>query len=136
MKLIKGKPPIYENILKAGLKPTEKTVFTYGDSLYIQDMNESEIDPILLAHENIHTLQQGNDIDAWWDIYIHNTHFRYEQELEAYGGQYKYVLALNPPDKIKKFFLNTFATYLSSPMYGSLVSVLEAESKIRNKAKS
>lgn len=135
MKLVKGKPPIYDSLVRAGLEPTEKTVFTYGDSLYIQDIDEKEITPLLIAHEEVHTKQQGHDIDFWWDKYVSNPQFRYEQELEAYATQYKKIIEIGVKDNIKKWFLNIFARDLASPVYGSLISVLDAESKIRNKAK-
>lgn len=135
MNLIKGTPPIYNKILEAGLTPTKNTVFTYGNDLYIQDIEEKDIDPVLLAHEETHTRQQGNDIEGWWDKYIHDEKFRYEQELEAYAYEYKKVIDMGFKDKFKKMALNAFATDLSSSMYGNICTLLEAESRIRNKAK-
>lgn len=136
MQILKGKPPVYDRIIDAGLKPTENTVFTYGDKLYIQDLDEKQIEPVLLAHEETHTKQQGDDIEGWWDKYINDEKFRFDQELEAYGAEYKKVIDMGFKDKFKKYALNAFAKDLSSSMYGSIITIHEAESKIRNKAKS
>lgn len=135
MNLVKGKPPIYDKIIEAGLKPLSNTVFTYGDNLYIQDLDEKDIDPILLAHEETHVEQQGDKVEEWWAKYLSDIHFRYQQEIEAYGAGYKKLVSLGAKSKMQKWFLNRFASDLCSPMYGSLISIPEAESKIRNQAK-
>lgn len=136
MNLIKGKPPVYDKIIQAGLKPRHNTVFTYGEDLYIQDIDENLIDDLLLSHEEVHTRQQGDDVEGWWDKYLSDKQFRYEQELEAYGIQYKALIDSGAKDRAKKWFLYMFASDLASPMYGELISINEAESKIRNRAKN
>lgn len=134
MILVKGKPPIYQKIIDAGLYPTDSTVFTYGDKLFIQDLNEKEIDPVLLAHEKHHSKQQGDRPNEWWDKYIFDEKFRFQQELEAYVVEYKMVKKLFN-NKIQKYALHRFAQDLSSSMYGNLITTPEAESRIRNQAK-
>jgi len=129
MKLVQGKPPIYNKLIEAGLKPNERTVFTFGDTLFIQDLQEKDIDQFLLAHEKVHQRQQKNPHD-WWNRYISDPKFRFEQELEAYREQYIFFKA-NMRTKYHKDFLFRIARDLSSPIYGCGISYIEAENLIR-----
>jgi hypothetical protein len=83
----------------------------------------------------VHIKQQGDNPKEWWDKYLTDKKFRLEQEVEAYGIQFASLKSV-VRDDISKQFLTRFAVVLSSPMYGSMLSLQEAESKIRNYAKN
>lgn len=85
--------------------------FTYGDLIY------ADIDVLpkdVQIHENVHKRQQQKPYE-WWERYNIDKKFRYEQELEAYRAQYKYLKSIN---KTKAFDMaKIFAKQLSGDMY-------------------
>ena len=90
MKIVNEKPPIFDKIVKAGMSPSlDSTIFTYGDTIY--NPSGRPIPDHLIAHEARHFKQQGNDPAAWWDKYLVDKEFRFEQEAEAYANQYKFL---------------------------------------------
>lgn len=106
-----SKPKNYDNIC-----------YTYGDTCYI---NSTTIPKDLERHEVTHTVQQGDNPDAWWERYAVDPVFRYEQELEAYRNQYHYVIAWK--GRITAFtYAKFFAQSLSSPMYGNICTYNKA----------
>ncbi len=127
MNIKQGFPP---NIDKITFPYDTNTVFTYGNDLYIQDHAEKQVLPHLLVHEGVHAAQQGEDIEGWWNTYIVDTQFRLKQEIEAYRAQYIFLKA-HSASKSHKKILFALAADLSSPLYGSLLTHLEAECKIR-----
>ena len=131
MKILITNPPNLEKILSAGLSPDlRKTVFTFGDTIYNPGGNL--ISQALLKHEETHSKQQGDDPNGWWDKYLKDTHFRLNQEIEAYQIQYKELKKL-VKDKNKLFtLLRLLAKDLSGEMYKNLLSLEEAQDKIKN----
>jgi hypothetical protein len=135
MKIVRELPPNYEEICKT-LSPSDKTVFAYGDTLYAPGIkDDTEIQDHLMIHEETHQRQQGDDVEGWWIKYIADPEFRLSQELEAYGNQYAFVSKKDMLAIHRKNFLERIAADLASPMYGNILSLQEAESKIRNRAK-
>lgn len=85
--------------------------FTYGDLIYADiDILPKDVQ----IHENVHKRQQQKPYE-WWERYNISPDFRYEQELEAYRAQYKYIKSTS---KIKAFDMaKVFAKQLSGDMY-------------------
>ncbi|MES2006870.1 MAG: hypothetical protein V4436_02045 [Patescibacteria group bacterium] len=134
MKIAKKYPPNIEDI-RAVLTPSKGTVFTYGDTVYAPDLEEDEMPEHLAVHENVHGRQQ-KDPEKWWNQYLMDEKFRLEQELEAYGEQWAFINQQRIKNPIKKLILFSLARDLSGPLYGNMLSHGEAESKIRNAAKT
>ena len=88
-----------------------------------------------MVHESVHTRQQGDDPKQWWNKYLENIGFRFEQELEAYAIQYAYILKTIKDKNMRFKLLFKLSQDLRSPIYGLKLSHSEAESKIRNEAK-
>lgn len=131
MKIINELPPNIKDIEKAfGPMPKDSPiVFTYGDTIY--NPSKLEIDPHLMAHEQVHEIQQKQiGVELWWEKYLGDVQFRLKQELEAYAVQYKWVKD-RYTNGTAKWFLHRIALDLASPMYGSIIGVYEAETKIR-----
>jgi hypothetical protein len=125
MKIIIDYPPNIEQIDKVfNVKNTKGIVYAYGDVLYNPD--NGVIDVPLIAHEQTHTIQQGDSPEEWWVKYLNDSEFRLSQEIEAYRNQYiKYCDLVK--DKNKRFnFLRKIASDLSSPMYGNIIKLEEA----------
>lgn len=123
MKIVYDYPPNIEAI-KKHFELVPHVVFTYGDTLYVPE--ESEVSGHLMAHEEVHAIQQGSTPDKWWDEYFANPEFRLQQELGAYREQYKYFRRHNS-DRNKCFrFLDSLARDLCGPIYGRCVGYMEA----------
>ena len=131
MQISLGKPPIYNEAAKA-FTLTGAEVFTYGDTLY--NPGHGEIQDHLLVHEEVHATQQNhNDADAaiWWKRYFEDVNFRVDQEVEAYGAQYKFICKKVKDRNQRSKYLFLMAQHLSSPMYGSVITHSEAVKAIR-----
>lgn len=125
MKVSNGLPPNIE-LIKKVFPIKSNTIFTYGDTIFIQNIKFETIPQDLLAHEKIHIYQQGDNPDAWWDQYLKDINFRLNQEAEAYREQYKfYCRAIK--DRTRRFkFLGTLANDFSGPLYGKMLTYFEA----------
>jgi len=135
MKIILKTPPNYDEITKVFDLSKSQPLFAYGEDIY--NPHNSPISPDLLAHEQVHIIQmlKYGDTKKWWDKYLKDKKFRLEQEIEAYGIQYlSFKGVVN--EKMASVFLTRFAAILSGDMYGKMLSLQEAESKIRNYAKN
>jgi len=94
-------------------------VFTVGNNLHAR----CEVPKYLMVHELVHQKQQSESPEKWWANYT-NPAFRYQQELEAYKAEYKY---LRVHFKAESFEVaKEWATHLSGEMYGKCVSYNKA----------
>lgn len=130
MKVAIELPPIWDKILEHGLNPdTSKVIFTYGDTIY--NPGAQDIPEYLLYHEEVHTKQQGDNPDAWWERYLTDITFRIEQEAEAYGRQFKFICSQVKDKNHRIHILVTLARTLSGPTYGNVISHIDAMNLIR-----
>ena len=128
MKIVKGYPPNFKEIKKKFNLP-KGVVFTFGDILYSPDTISIPED--LMVHENVHSIQQGDDPAKWWKEYFKDSQFRLDQEIKAYQNQY-YIFKLNYKDRNEQArFLHKIASDLSGPIYGNIVSHSDAVQLIR-----
>lgn len=90
--------------------------------------------------------------EEWWHHYLIDPEFRLDQELEAYGHQYAFAqehiraqeAQANREGKtlaagmtnLLEHALDSMATALSGPEYGSVIGYAQARSRIRNFAKN
>ena len=130
------KPPrkIWKAVVKAGMNPNPETViFTYGDTIYVPSGNPLPED--LIEHESLHTKQQGDDPDAWWERYIKDEDFRIDQEAKAYGKQYAYLCKQHKDRNAQARILMNLARILSGPLYGNVLKHSEAMKLIKDFSK-
>lgn len=136
MKISLSKPPVYDECLREF--PTiedDRPVFSYGDTLY-NPFNIAVPDH-LTAHEERHAEQQGHDDSVaaiWWKRYLADPVFRTEQEVEAYGAQYRFICGRVKDKNARYRSLHIMAQKLSGPMYGGCVSYTDAMRRIREAA--
>lgn len=128
-------PPNYIAIAKVFPNlDLDNTLFCYGDTIY--NPSGKTISPDLEIHEDTHRQQQGDAPELWWEQYLTDIHFRLKQELEAYGAQYNFackaIEEIKGGGRMKQWALDNMAHALCSPMYGSIITFGEAQSKIRN----
>lgn len=135
MKIVIGKPPVWNNVCNAFQINPGITLFTYGDAIY--NPGGAQITDDLMIHEQVHGKQQKhNDDEAalWWGKYLRDPEFRLSQELEAYAEQYKF-LCRKIQNKQQRFeIVKRMATILSGPLYGNCISFGSAVLKISEKA--
>lgn len=102
--------------------------YTYGPICF----SPRELTRDLVVHESVHTEQQGDNPDAWWDRYGDDPEFRYAQELEAYRAQYKYILGVTNRQTAFNC-AKRFASDMSAPMYGKMCTYNQALQDILRK---
>ena len=120
--IIKNTPPtdfyIYERAKKQfGVNFYEGIVFTVGQNIH----SILDLTPDLIVHEQTHIRQQlFYGIEKWWDRYFIDNQFRFEQELEAYRAQYKFIKKHTQNRFIVFKHLQNSAFCLSGKMYGNI----------------
>lgn len=99
----------------------ERVAVAYGNTAYSKYPLLDDVK----AHELVHLKQQKyneKDADIWWKKYIADEHFRFDQELEAYQEQYKYLKARIKNSQTLFERLDKMAKDLSGSMYGNLTT--------------
>jgi hypothetical protein len=130
MVIINGKPPIYDRAAK--VFPLEgHEIFCWGNKIY--NPAGDYISPELMAHERVHCLQQGNDIDGWWENYFEDKSFRLEQEMEAHKVEYRTFCLRHKDRNSRAAYLLAISQRLASPMYGKLLTVQQAAMRIKQR---
>lgn len=109
MKVLHLFPPNYAAINRAFKVRGKPVIFCFGDTVY--NPGRIKMPDRLLAHEAVHSRQQGTDPAGWWDRYIIDSKFRLAQEIPAHCAEYACAPNL----------LDDIARRLSSALYGSLV---------------
>lgn len=129
MIILREYPPNYSDIKQILKSVPESMIFTFGSTIYNPSGNE--ISPNLMAHEEQHMAQQGNDPTIWWRRYLIDPAFRASQEIPAYQVQYQ-ALKREVKDRNKLHtYLMFLASELSGPAYGEILSFQEAYEAIK-----
>lgn len=131
MSIIKQKPPdlIAERCQGQFDLSSCEPCYTYGKDIFNPSGNP--LDPSLIAHESVHTIQQGEKPKEWWDKFFKDKNFRLDQELQAYRVQYKTLKQLVSDRNELAKVLASLAADLSGPQYGNLCSFGDACKLIR-----
>lgn len=131
MKIIKGRPPIFEEIVAALPGAAEPGVlFCWGDTIFT--MGSLTIEPELVVHEAVHCERQGSDLVGWWRRYLEDTQFRLDEETPAHVAEFKKLCELRRPHWVsQRAMRRTFAAHIGSklaaPLYGNLISPTKAK---------
>lgn len=130
VKVITGRPPNFEEI--AAVFPGahgESVIFAYGDEIY--NPSGQELPPELIAHELVHCeRQKAMGLKAWWDQYLVDAKFRYEEELLAHKAEYQKLREMYGR-RVKKQALEHVASKLAAPLYGFPITKSRAIRDIR-----
>lgn len=126
------RPPNFDKI-KAVFPLVEElpgVIYAYGDKIFVP--SGKEIPPEILAHERIHCERQIKmGVETWWDQYLVDLKFRFDEELLAHKVEYSFLRGLYPGAHRKKSILEHVATKLSHPLYGGMVSKKRAMEVIK-----
>lgn len=128
MKIIRAYPPNIDAIDAVfHIRKVKGVIFTFGDTIYNPD--GGDVSPELRAHEGVHFSRQTNEIakiEAWWQRYLVDPEFRYNEEAPAHRAEYKAYCALHRDYNQRARFLHHVADRLAGPLYGGLVKPSEA----------
>lgn len=132
MNIVTARPPCYDQAQKAfGFSDDDVIYFTYGNTIY--NPTGHHIADHIIRHEEVHAEQQQHDpvvAKIWWDRYIADAEFRLQQEVEAYGAQYKFICAKKKDKNTQIRTLWDLAEHLAAPLYGSCITQAEARRRI------
>jgi len=134
MRIVNSYPPNIDAIdAKFNIKG-KPIIFTYGDIIY--NPLGVAISSALQAHESVHSVRQTTDLKSilkWWDQYLVDDEFRLNEELLAHKAEYVRFCSENKDRNRQSMYLNTIATRLASPMYGSMLTSTKARKIITGK---
>ena len=134
IKIVVGRPPNFDAILAAfPMAKTQGVIFTYGETIF--NPGGKEIAPWIIAHERVHTQQQGDDVEGWWRKYIDDPKFRFAQELEAHRVEWRTWLGaradFRPRSRVeRRGMMAVIASRLAGPIYGRMVDFSTARRMI------
>lgn len=114
--IITQRPPNFEQILKAfpnAVNP--EVIFAYDGNIY--SPSGKTIPPALLAHEEVHLNRQVmHGANGWWEHYITDHDFRYNEELLAHVAELKMQLVSKDRNYGAALLMRT-AMRLIAPLY-------------------
>lgn len=125
MRVVTGRPPIYDDVVRVIGRPPAGALFTWGDTIYHDPPPKGfrhALGPDIVEHERTHSRQQAAmGAGVWWARYLESPEFRLEQEVEAYQVQFAVVSRMGGREG-RRLVLRRLAKDLSGPMYGRLCS--------------
>ena len=137
MRIINQRPPNFGKIALAFPQAFGAgVIFAYWDTIYFPNGANCDLPEALLRHEQVH-LQRQQEMESaelWWDRYIEDAEFRFNEELLAHVAEYEWHIE-NGSRQQRRHALKEIAKRLSSPLYGRMVSRDQAETAIRKGVK-
>lgn len=125
-----GPPPNFEAIAKRFPIRGRKLIFAYAPYIYCN--NGAYCGPVKIAHESIHLARQGSDPAGWWDRYLSDDAFRYEEEVLAHVAEFLFLCEKEPSRGAKRRNLVVVASNLASPIYGGMITVAGAKDLLKS----
>lgn len=123
MKIIHEKPNIYDRLKERfNIDWDDGIIITYGEHVYCK----FALPPEKIIHEEVHTNQQKESPNEWWNKYIDDPKFRLDQEIEAYLAEAKFIKK-TVKDREKSFrLIRNICIDISSPIYGGIITYEKA----------
>jgi hypothetical protein len=125
--IIIGRPPNFEQI-KAAFPDAEKPGVMFAHDGCIYNPSGNVIPPALIAHEEVH-LRRQKDLsphagsttqwsgpDLWWQRYLEDSEFRYNEELLAHVAEFN-MQKITKDRNFGAALLMRTAMRLVAPMY-------------------
>lgn len=118
--IIVARPPNFELIHQHFPKADgDGVVFAYGGNIY--NPSGRDLPRAILDHETVHLLRQGEKgSDGWWHKYIHDSEFRYTEELHAHVAEMRSVFTVGRDRNAQAALLMRTAARLTAPLYNYL----------------
>lgn len=129
-KIIKAYPPNIDQIAeKFPMAKTNPTViFSFGECLFVP--SGDDLPQEILAHEMVHCIRQiehPNGVEGWWQDYLTDPEFCYNEELLAHRAEYASIVERHPARPQRRKALRHVAKKLSSALYGKMVTFEQAK---------
>jgi hypothetical protein len=116
LEIVRERPPIFDRIVAVFPGAAEPgVIFAYGGKIYAP--GNVKVTRELDAHERVHIARQGEDCDAWWDRYLRDPEFRFEEEFEAHLVEYRTFVKRHIDPVKRARALREIAGKLASPLY-------------------
>lgn len=130
MRIVKANPPNFEQIAAVfpHVKTAEGVLYCYGDAIY--NPSGAYVPPQLIAHEQVHSAQQGAAVEMWWEEYLTLPTRRFEYELTAHQAEYAAFKKLVKNREERRTYLHAIAKRLSGPLYNEMISLEDAKREI------
>lgn len=132
MLIEKSYPPNIDAIdKKFHVKNKPNILYTFGPIIY--NPSDVIIPHWLVAHEEVHWERQMNTSpEAWWQNYIDDDDYRYNEELLAHQREYQVFTTYAKSRNERRLGLKGMAKRLSSDIYGNCVDFETAKWNIKN----
>lgn len=121
MKVEVSRPPNFVAI--AAVFPhvltTYGVLYCWGDAIFNPD--GVKITPSLAAHEEVHSIRQDGNPGPWWDKYLDDPRFRFDEEVPAHIIEYATIYKSSHRAH-RRLHLKDIAGRLAGPLYGRLTS--------------
>lgn len=122
-------PPIMDKIEQTfGALRGRAILYAWGE--YVFNPMGVLIPKQLMFHEWVHGQRQGKNPEGWWEVYMADTDFRLREEILAHRGEYDAFCMLYKDRNVRSNYLTKVARKLASPLYGSMVSFMQAKKVI------
>ncbi len=100
-------------------------IFSYAPDIFTQ-LNKP-LPRSLIEHEGVHLQRQrAMGVKAWWDWYLTDPQFRWDEELLAHRKEYQVLASEARTFKQRQAALKIVAKKLAAPLYGRMVSTEQA----------
>lgn len=119
--IIIDRPPNFDQIKAAFPNASNPGVlFAYDGCIY--NPSGITVPPALIAHENVHLKRQNAPRtamtpDNWWTLYIHDSEFRYQEELLAHVAEMREIYQVPGDRNAQARILMSTALRLIAPLY-------------------
>lgn len=130
MEIVIDRPPIYDRAAK--VFPLQgREIFAWGDKIY--NPGGFDVPAWLVAHEEVHSLQQveAGSPQAWWDQYLVDVEYRFQQELAAHQREYRSYCEHNADRNKRARYRSVVAKKLSAPLYGNMITRFDAMRRVK-----
>lgn len=134
LEVVDARPPNFDAIVRVLPGAAEPGVmFAYDSKVYFPG-GKGPLTRELDAHERVHIERQNRlegGADKWWELYLTNVAFRYNEELLAHRAEYRTYCKrhINPVKRAQ--FLRAVAKRLASPLYAAGLTVERAMIEIQ-----
>lgn len=100
-------------------------IFSYAPHLY--NPSGKPLPRSLIEHEGVHLARQILiGVEVWWDKYLTDPQFRWDEELLAHRREYEVLAAGCRTFKAQQVALKVVAKKLAAPLYGRMVKTEQA----------
>ncbi len=128
--IVVAEPPNIEAIDAVfGTRGKHGILYAHGGRIY--NPSGVAVPGFILTHELTHLWRQGENSDGWWQKYLEDVEFRYDEELQAHKAELHARLQATRDRNLRaKIFMET-AARLSNPLYKSGRALAQALKDIK-----